>query len=299
MTRALMDRHVDSLAAGRTLALDERDVIEQRVLLHDETLRAGEETVGVAFSVDEKVQIARRLIDAGFTSFSPGFAAASPREQEAARAILALGGPAAAHGPLCRPLRADIEAAMACGFDGVAMFISISDSHPQYKPGTDAGGAHARMLDGIGFARSRGLRVRFAFEDATRAPLERIKRFVGTAVEAGATGGICIADTVGILTPLTTRALVTEVIALLGDVPLFVRFHDDLGMATANSLVACVAGACYVAGTLCSLGKRAGTACHEEVAVGLRVLYGIDSGVDLDRLTSLARRVSDMVRVPG
>jgi isopropylmalate/homocitrate/citramalate synthase len=291
-------RQISSLDAARTLAPDASDVISHPVTLHDDTLRDGEQTVGVAFSVEEKVELAKLMMEAGFTSFSPGFPAVSEQEREAGRAIRALGGVAAQQFPLCRPLKGDIQAAIDCGFGGIACFIPISDSHVQYKLGITVDAAYAKMLDGIALAVSNGLRVRFGFEDSTRAPLERIKRFVGGAVEAGATGGICLADTVGVLTPLTTHALVREVVRLTGDIPLYVHFHDDLGMATANSIIACVAGARYVCGAFCGLGERAGNVCHEEVAVALRVKYGVDCGVDLPRLVAVARRCSEIARFP-
>lgn len=296
--RFLGGPHLDSVAAARTLALDPRDSLAHPILLHDDTLRDGEQTVGVAFSVEDKVEIARAMIEAGITSFSPGFPAVSDQEREAARAIRALGGVAAAQRPLCRALRGDMQAAMDCGYDGVALFLPISDSHLRYKLGIDEDTGFARMVDGIRLARSFGLRVRFGFEDATRAPIERIRRFVGGAAEAGATEGVCLADTVGVLTPLTAYALAAEVVPLLGEVPLLVHFHDDLGMATANSIMACLAGARAVCGAFAGLGERAGNSCHEEVAVALRVRYGVDCGVDLPALTRLAHRVAALARFP-
>jgi isopropylmalate/homocitrate/citramalate synthase len=243
------------------------------------------------------VEITRLMLDAGMVSFSPGFPAVSEQEREAARAIYALGGIAAQQFAFCRAVRGDIDVAMQCGYGGVGMFIPISDSHLVYKMGIDADGAYAKMIDGIKLARSYGLKVRFGFEDMSRAPLERLKRFVGGAIETGV-AGIGLADTVGVLTPLTTYALVKEVKAIVGDVPIFAHFHDDLGMATANSLMGCIAGATYVMGTFNGLGERAGNTCHEEIAVALKVRYGVDVGVDLGKLTALARRVSELARFP-
>ncbi len=295
--KALGEHGIDSIAAGNSMVTDPRDVIRHRITLCDDTLRDGEQTVGVAFTVEQKVEIARLMLDAGITHFTVGFPAVSDQEREAARAIRAIGGSAEGLYPFARALRGDIEVAMQCGYENVALFIPISDLHLEYKLQTDEDGAFAKMVDAISLARSYGLRVRFGFEDLTRAPLERIKRFIGGAIAAGASS-IAIADTVGILTPLTTYGLIAELMPILGDVPLLVHFHDDLGMATANSLVACVAGARQIACTLCGLGERTGNTCIEEVAVALRVKYGVETGIDLVKLTAAARHVSEMARFP-
>jgi isopropylmalate/homocitrate/citramalate synthase len=288
---------IDSIAAANSLVIDPADRIAHPITLCDDTLRDGEQTVGVAFSVEQKVTIAKMLLDAGITHFTVGMPAVSEPERDAARAIRALGAPTAGLYPFARALRSDIEVSMSCGYENIALFIPISDLHLEYKLKLSEDGAFAKMVDAIALARSYGLRVRFGFEDLTRAPLPRIKRFVAGAIEAGASA-IAIADTVGILTPFTTYGLVAQLVPITGEIPLLVHFHDDLGMATANSLVACIAGASHVASTLCGLGERTGNTCIEEVAVALRVKYGVDTGVDLAKLTAAAERVAQMAQFP-
>lgn len=297
MSSKLPPPKLDSLELANILRTDPRDTIEHAVQLHDDTLRDGEQTVGVAFTIEDKVELARAIIDAGIRSISVGFPSVSEQEREAARAIVKLAD-TSLFWAFARATPRDIETTIECGLTQVGMFVPLSDCHLQHKLGISVDEAYRRMQDSIRLARSYNLKVRFGFEDPTRSPLDRVVRFVAGAVEAGATQ-IGIADTMGILTPLTTYGLITRLVDVVTmDIPIFTHFHNDLGMATANSITACVAGAQFVMGTLAGLGERAGNVAHEEVAVALRVKYGVDCGVDLGKLTAAARRAAQLARLP-
>jgi isopropylmalate/homocitrate/citramalate synthase len=131
--------------------------------------------------------------------------------------------------------------------------------------------------------------VSFALEDGSRTPLRRIVRMFQIAEQAGA-DYLLLADTVGVLTPASTRQ-VTGILTSLLSAPLGVHFHDDLGLALANTLAALEGGARLVHVTVNGVGERSGNACLEELAVLLKVKYGRDFGFKLDRTESLSRLV--------
>ncbi len=172
-------REVDSIALGNTLTsvLEERP--QHAVVVHDESLRDGEQTVGVAFSPETKLDIARRLFAAGVRHMSLGFPAVSEEERETIRAIVSVAPDTGGLSCLARAIRGDIEAAVGCGIPTVALFIPTSDPHLERKLRISEEEALRRTRDSIQLAASFGVRVRFALEDASRTPLERIADVYG------------------------------------------------------------------------------------------------------------------------
>jgi methanogen homocitrate synthase len=148
----------------------------------------------------------------------------------------------------------------------------------------------ACALGTIEHAKDHGLGVRFAAEDATRTNVEKLKEAF-LAVEDYKVDYVSIADTIGILNPSTAFYLVSEIKKVV-HTPICIHCHDDLGMATANTLAAAEAGAKQLHTTVNAIGERAGNAALEEILVALRVQYGIDR-YDTTRLTNLSRKVEE------
>jgi isopropylmalate/homocitrate/citramalate synthase len=289
-------RQVDSLAAGNTLVRHYEDRIAHPLDVHDDSLRDGEQTVGVAFSVEQKIEIARGLLEAGVRYLSLGYPAVSEAEREAIRAVASVGD-RSGFSCLSRATRQDIEAVVACEIPNVALFIGVSDVHLVHKLRLTEEQAYEQMCQQVRLARSYGLNPRFVLEDATRTPLERLKRFAEGALASGATL-LTIPDTCGVLTPLTAHRLITDLTAVVGEGRLVAHFHNDLGMATANSLAACAAGARFVQGTLSGIGERAGNTNLEQIVVALKVKYGVELGVNLPKLAALSQKMARWVRFP-
>ena len=267
------------------------------IVLHDESLRDGEQTCGLVFSAETKIDLARRLQRAGVKYMSLGFPAVSEADREAIRVIVREADDTSGFSCLARSRKEDIEAVVACEIPEVALFIPISDIHLRHKIRMTEDAAYDQMVSQIELARSFGLRVRFAFEDASRTPLERLKRFAVGALEAGATK-LTIPDTSGILTPLTAYRLVSWLRDLVGGEAICAHFHNDLGLGTANSLMALAAGAHMAQGTLAGIGERAGNTCIEELAVALRTKYDRDLGIDLPALLELSDHVRGLADFP-
>ncbi len=265
-------------------------------MLLDSTLREGEQTPGVSFSIEQKLEIARLLDEAGVDMIEAGHPSVAPDVAEAVRRIAREGlrAEVLAHS---RASKRDIDEAAACEPDRIAIFYGVSDVHLRYKHRVSREEALNIIAEHVEYARSYGLKVRFTAEDATRADYNFLVEVCKTAYEAGA-DRVSIADTVGAMTPFRMRDLISR---LRRDLPsgleIDVHCHNDLGLATANALAGFEGGATCIHVTVNGLGERAGIPPLQEVAVALKVLYGIDT-VKLELLPKLSNLVERYSGIP-
>jgi 2-isopropylmalate synthase len=278
-------------------------VPEGSVRIFDTTLRDGEQAPGAGLTAAEKLEVARQLARLKVDVIEAGFPAASPGDFEAVRRI-AMETPqdiAVAALARCRdgdPQRA-IEAIKVAHRPHLHVFIATSDIHLKHKLRVDRETALAEAVRWVRYGRQelgRDAEIEFSAEDASRTDTDFLLQVYEAVVEAGAST-VNVPDTVGYAIPSEFGELTRKVVALVGNqATVSVHCHNDLGLATANTLAAVQAGARQVEVTINGLGERAGNASLEEVVMALRTrptqFKSVGSGVQTEHITAASRLVS-------
>ena len=278
------------------------------VLFSDTTLRDGEQMPGATLEPADKLTIARGLAEAGVHSLDAGFPAAGPAD---VAGIEAMCGevPGVVLTALCRTVTGDVDLAAAAlkkqprHKKGVSLFCGTSPLHREHKLRKSQGEVLDLIAAAVTYAAERFAVVSFACEDATRTEPDYLIQCYKAAAGCGATT-LGVPDTVGVATPEAAYDLIRLVIDEVdpdGNRLVAGHFHNDLGLAVANSLAAVSAGAAVVQCTVGGIGERAGNASLEEVALALalnRDQYGLTHKLDLAKLAPLGQLVSELTGVP-
>lgn len=264
------------------------------IIIDDTTLRDGEQTAGVVFSLREKIAIARMLDAIGVQEIECGIPAMGEEERVTIRTLVELG----LHARLLtwnRALIPEIEASIACGITAVDISLSVSDQMIAKKLGKDRQAVKEQLKTALGFAKQHGLYVSVGGEDASRAEIGFLVELLQITRELGG-DRFRFCDTLGIMDPFNMYDKVAWLRARVPEVAIEVHTHNDLGMATANAIAGIRAGARFVNTTVNGLGERAGNAALEEVVMGLKHACGIDAGIETHRFRELSLMVAKASR---
>lgn len=262
-----------------------------RVYMWDETLRDGEQTPGVFFTLNEKIQIAKLLDEMGIFMIDLGFPSVSEEEKKTVK-IIANENLNAKTGVTVRANIEDINDALYCDVNRVFIFISTSPLHMKHKLNMDKEGVMKKAIESVEYAKSHGLIVDFISEDTMRSDLNFVSDVFNKVTDCGAEV-LMITDTVGVAEPGGIENVVQTIKNnIKNKTKLGIHCHNDFGLATVNTLTAVKMGIIYPTTTVNGIGERAGNAAFEEVVMGLEKIYGIDTRIKAGKLNEL----SDLVR---
>lgn len=260
------------------------------IVIDDTTLRDGEQTAGVVFSLEEKIRIARMLDEIGVGEVECGIPAMGADEQASVKALVDLGLNARLI-TWNRAVVSDIQASIDSGVKAVDISLSVSDIHIKHKLRKDRFWVKEQLKRALDFAKKHDLYVSVGGEDSSRADLDFLVELMTISQDLGA-DRFRFCDTLGILDPFATYDKVRYLVEG-SDLDLEVHTHNDLGMATANAIAGIRAGARFVNTTVNGLGERAGNAALEEVVMALKHACHIDLPIATGRFVELSKLVGE------
>ena len=261
-----------------------------RIFVNDTTLRDGEQAPGVAFSFNEKLAIARALDAAGIDEIEAGTPAMGPDEIHTIAAI-ANANLSCAVMAWCRALEADVDAAIVAGVRRVNISVPASRIQMQVKLNANPAETAESLRRIVAYARDRDLEVAVGCEDSSRATPADLALLAHSAQDSGAFR-IRYADTLGVLEPFGAYEAIRR-LSEATDLAIEFHGHDDLGLATANTLAALRGGARHASVTVLGLGERAGNAPLEEIAVAAAQTGQFATHINISDLNDLAVLVAD------
>ncbi|MDP3720946.1 MAG: 2-isopropylmalate synthase [Anaerolineaceae bacterium] len=279
------------------------------VKIFDTTLRDGEQSPGATMTASEKLEVARTLARMGVDVIEAGFPAASPDDLEAVKRIaLEVGRPSGdvTKVPvicgLARTTQNDIdkcwEAVREAAHPRIHTFIATSDIHMKYKLKMERAQVEAKVAEMVTYAHSLCDDIEFSPEDAGRSDPEFLYRVLEIAIKAGATT-LNIPDTVGYTMPDEFGTLIAGIkknTPGIENCVISVHCHNDLGLATANTLAGIRNGARQAEVTINGIGERAGNTALEEVVMTLHTrhqILGLDTNIDTTQLARASKLVSN------
>ena len=282
------------------------------IRIFDTTLRDGEQSPGATMTSAEKLEVAHHLGRLGVDIIEAGFPAASPDDLEAVRRIaLEVGNPPAGESEarvpiiagLARANKSDIdkawEAVQGAQKPRIHTFLATSQIHMKHKLKMDPEEVVGRVAEMVAYAKTLCADVEFSPEDAGRSDPEFLYVVLGEAIKAGATT-LNIPDTVGYTTPDEFYKLIDGIIkntpGMHDGITISVHCHDDLGLATANTLAGILAGARQAEVTVNGIGERAGNTSLEEVVMTLRTrrpIFNLETGIDATQIARISKIVSN------
>jgi 2-isopropylmalate synthase len=277
------------------------------VKIFDTTLRDGEQSPGATMTLEEKLRVAEQLAHLNVDIIEAGFPAASPGDLLSVKEIARCTRGVAIAG-LARALISDIDAAWEAVRQAeqpvIHVFLATSEIHLKHKLKVSREEALQQIKTAVSHAYSLCPTIEFSAEDATRSDWDYLCTVVEAAIKAGAST-INIPDTVGYTTPMEYEALfryLQEHVPGIENVTLSAHCHDDLGMATANTLAAIKAGARQVEVTINGIGERAGNTSLEEVVMALRtrpeIFNRVDTRINAQELLASSQLISQITGIP-
>lgn len=262
-----------------------------KLQIYDVTLRDGEQTPRVAFSVLEKIEIAKQLNKLGIKYIEAGFPASSDDDKEAVKKIIDLNLDFDVYA-LARLDERDVDIAYECGVKHLVLFSPTSEYLLKYNLKTDINSRIEKLKRIVDYAKRKDMYVRFGCEDASRTEYERLVKVYTACYECGA-DMVAFADTLGMMTPSSMKDVVGSLKRDI-KIPLAVHCHNDFGLGLGNVLAAIEAGVEQVHVSINGLGERTGNVSLEELIMCLLIQYNCDMGIDISKIYEVSQRLYEL-----
>lgn len=289
-TMSTLDRSKIWTGGLNELALGNRTT--RKIGFYDTTLRDGEQSTGVMFNPEQKLEIAKLVDQIGAGRIEAGFPRVSEDDREAIKLITAAGLNAEIWG-FARAMPDDVAAVTDLGLRHSVIEAPVSDNKLRAL-GVSRDEVLSRIKNAIEFGVRSGVHVAFFGVDSTRGDLSFLERVYKTAKDAGAAEFVMV-DTLAIATPEAVTYLIRKAQTWLGeDAVIHFHGHNDFGLGTADAIAAVNAGASWIHGTIDGIGERAGNANLPEIAFALEALYGFDTRIRFDRVRTASERLREI-----
>lgn len=265
----------------------------EKTVIHDVTLRDGEQQAGMVLTCDDKIRIAEKLAAAGVDRIEAGMPLVSPDDEKAIREIVKHKFGCKIFG-FSRCIVDDVYRNADCGVDGIVLEIPSSSHIIEKAYLWKAETAVEKAIKATLAAKDAGLYTAFFTIDASRADINWLIKLLQRVAAEGHMDSIVLVDTMGVLSPRAVAFFVGKMQAAFPGIPLEAHFHNDFGLALINTIEALRLGVPVAHVSVCSIGERSGGAALEELAVALPALYGADTSIALDKLYDLCKTVVDL-----
>jgi len=271
----------------------------KKVKIHDITLRDGEQQAGVIFTKDDKVRIAEKLAEIGVHRIEAGMPAVSPPDEAAIKEIVKRNlGPEIFCFTRC--MVDDVKRAVDCGVKGIVIEIPASAHLVEHAYRWPLEKAIDLSIQATAFAKEQGLYTVFFTIDGTRTEMDWLLKLVNRVATEGHMDAFTLVDTFGVLSPQAAGYFTRKVKERVKK-PLEIHFHSDFGLGIANTIMAVLSGGEVIHSTVGGIGERCGNAPMEETVLALLILYGIDVGINYQKLNELSKLVNELsgIEVPA
>ncbi len=266
--------------------------LAKEIKIHDITLRDGEQQAGIAYTLEDKMKIAKALAEAGVHRIETGMPAVSKEDERAIKEIVQ-----ANFGPeifaFSRCMVSDVKLAKECGVKGVVVEIPSSEHIIKHAYGWELQKAIDLSIEATLLAKELGLYTVWFPIDASRADMNWFLDLIEKISTEGHMDALAVVDTFGGISPHAIPHLIKRIQERVKK-PLEPHFHDDFGMGVANTLMALACGCTVAHTTVTGIGERAGNAAMEELVLALLTMYGIDIGIKTEKFYSLSKLVREL-----
>lgn len=269
--------------------------LPEKVEIHDATLRDGEQTPGVVMRPEEKVRLARKMDEIGIERIEAGMPAVSQDDFDAIKEITSKSMDSRIF-TFARAMKGDIDSALECGASGVIIEVPIGYPKITYQFGWTWENVYEKSAPAIEYAREKGLYTVFFPYDTTRAVESDLENLLTKIMANTPPDSVGVVDTMGCALPQAIKYLVRKVKNLTG-LPVEIHTHNDFGQAVACEFAAVEAGAEVVHSCINGLGERTGNASMEELATGLKLLYGYENPYKLDTMVELSEMAEEITGI--